>query len=92
VRLLRTWDLLHGKRAPSRACPTERRLRPASDRPASRLTWGQADRPLEMLHRKRFAWRQVVPVVLAMVRLLGIAIGFFVGCLLARALIELLRP
>jgi hypothetical protein len=89
--LWRCW-LPHGKRASSRACLAKRRPEPASERQTSRLTWVQADRLLAMPRWKRFVLRHVVPVCLAMVWHLVMALIFLVGCLLGLSLIKLLLP
>ena len=90
MRPLRSWSLPHGRHAPSRARLAGRQ--PEPDRHALRLTWVQVDRLLAMPRWKRFLLMHVVPVCLAMVWQLGVAIGFLIGCLLGLALIELLRP
>ncbi len=88
MRPLWRWSLPHGKSASLRARLAKRRPRPASDRPALQLTWVQEDRLLAMPRWKRFVVMHVVPVCLAMVWQLVVAIGFLVGCLLV---IEFLR-
>jgi hypothetical protein len=82
VRPLWRWCLPHGKRVASQAFLAERRPRPASEWQASRLTWVQEDRLLTMPRWKRFVLMHVVPVCLAMVWQLVVALGFLVGCLL----------
>ena len=53
---------------------------------------GTNDRLLARPRWKRFVLIHVVPVGLARVRLLGVAIGFLGGCLLGLVLITHLRP